>query len=122
MSTIRKEALNTMRNRPIIPVTAPSQKISDIYGTNVFNQKAMREFLAEDVYKSLLNTIEHGGRIEGTIADQVAAGMKNWAMTKGATHYTHWFQPLTGATAEKHDAFFSLQLFVRDWLYCYFAL
>ena len=108
MSTIRKEALNTQRNRPSIPVTAPSSKISDIYGTNVFNQKSMREYLAEDVYKSLLQTIEHGGRIEGNIADQVATGMRNWAMAKGATHYTHWFQPLTGATAEKHDAFFSL--------------
>lgn len=108
MSTLRKESLSSMRSRPIIPVNAPGGKVSDLFGANVFNKKAMREYLAEDVYKSLLNTIELGGRIDSNIADQVAAGMKNWAISKGATHYTHWFQPLTGATAEKHDAFFSI--------------
>jgi glutamine synthetase len=108
MNTYRKEAIIHLRNRASIPVNAPGKKISEIFGANVFNKKAMREYLAEDVYKSLIHSIENGGKVDSTIAEQVAAGMKNWAISKGATHYTHWFQPLTGATAEKHDAFFSI--------------
>jgi glutamine synthetase len=108
MSTIRKEALRTVRNRQLIQVTAPTAKISQIFGENVFDRKSMREFLAEDVYESLMACIHKGTRVDKEIAQQVANGMKNWAVSKGATHYTHWFQPLTGATAEKHDAFFSL--------------
>lgn len=108
MSTIRKEALRTVRNRQLIQVTAPTAKISQIFGENVFDRKSMREFLAEDVYESLMACINKGTRIDKEIAQQAANGMKNWAVSKGATHYTHWFQPLTGATAEKHDAFFSL--------------
>lgn len=108
MSTIRKEALQTVRTRQLIQVQAPTAKISQIFGENVFDRKSMREFLAEDVYESLMACIEKGTRVDKEIAQQVATGMKNWAMSKGATHYTHWFQPLTGATAEKHDAFFSL--------------
>lgn len=108
MSTIRKEALRTVRNRQLIQVTAPTAKISQIFGENVFDRKSMREFLAEDVYESLMACINKGTRVDKEIAQQVANGMKNWAVSKGATHYTHWFQPLTGATAEKHDAFFSL--------------
>jgi glutamine synthetase len=108
MSTIRKEALQTVRTRQLLQVTAPTTKISQIFGENVFDRKSMREFLAEDVYESLMQCIEKGTRVDKEIAQQVATGMKNWAMTKNATHYTHWFQPLTGATAEKHDAFFSL--------------
>jgi len=108
MSTIRKEALRTVRNRQLIQVTAPTTKISHIFGENVFDRKSMREFLAEDVYESLMACINKGNRVDKEIAQQVANGMKNWALSKGSTHYTHWFQPLTGATAEKHDAFFSL--------------
>ena len=106
MSTIRKEALRTVRNRQLIQVTAPTAKISQIFGENVFDRKSMREFLAEDVYESLMACINKGTRVDKEIAQQVANGMKNWAVSKGATHYTHWFQPMNGYTAEKHDSFF----------------
>ncbi|MFH1416087.1 MAG: glutamine synthetase III [Elusimicrobiota bacterium] len=83
------------------------QTIADIYGENVFSLKNMRNFLSEDAYKSLRATIKEGKTIDPKIADEVADAMKVWAVSKGATHFTHWFQPLTGATAEKHDSFIS---------------
>lgn len=83
-----------------------NQKISDIYGENVFHAEVMREYLPSEAYKSMMEAVQSGTRLDRRIADQVASAMKDWAITKGATHYTHWFQPLTGATAEKHDAFF----------------
>ncbi|MBF0386136.1 MAG: glutamine synthetase III [Candidatus Omnitrophica bacterium] len=79
--------------------------ISDFYGENVFSLKTMRNYLSEKAYKSLSNTIKTGGELDPSIADEVADAMKTWAISKGATHFTHWFQPLTGTTAEKHDAF-----------------
>src|SRR5690606_12661171 len=81
-------------------------KISEIFGQSVFHSEVMREYLPSEAYKSMQEAIENGSRLDRRIADQVASAMKDWAITKGATHYTHWFQPLTGATAEKHDAFF----------------
>ncbi len=81
------------------------QNITDLYGRNVFSLKVMRNYLSEKAYKSLSTTIKEGGRLNPEIADEVADAMKNWAISKGATHFTHWFQPLTGATAEKHDSF-----------------
>ena len=81
--------------------------VAEIFGENVFNDTVMKERLPEDVYKELKRTIEQGKELEPSIADVVAEAMKQWAIEKGATHYSHWFQPLTGATAEKHDAFIS---------------
>lgn len=78
---------------------------SDYYGENVFNIKTMRSYLSEEAYNSLLSTITEGHGLDGTIANEVAEAMKTWALERGATHFTHWFQPLTGATAEKHDSF-----------------
>ena len=83
------------------------KKISEIFGSMVFNDDVMRERLPKEVYKSLTKTIATGRTIDPSIADVVANAMKDWAVEKGATHYTHWFQPLTGVTAEKHDAFIS---------------
>ncbi|MBQ9797746.1 MAG: glutamine synthetase III [Clostridia bacterium] len=83
------------------------KKISEIFGAMVFNDDVMRERLPKEVYKSLTKTIATGRTIDPSIADVVANAMKDWAVEKGATHYTHWFQPLTGVTAEKHDAFIS---------------
>ncbi len=83
------------------------QKISDIFGENVFHAEVMREYLPREAYKSMMSAAKSGVRLDRGIADQIASAMKDWALTKGATHYTHWFQPLTGATAEKHDAFFT---------------
>jgi glutamine synthetase len=79
---------------------------SEMFCANVFNKHAMRQFMTKEAFVSVQSAIVDGVKIERKIADQVAAGMKDWALSKGATHYTHWFQPLTGATAEKHDAFF----------------
>ena len=85
----------------------PDNNIYDLYGSMVFNDEAMRRRLPKEVYKSLTRTIATGGTIDASIADVVANAMKDWAIEMGATHYTHWFQPLTGVTAEKHDAFIS---------------
>ena len=81
------------------------KRIPDIFASRVFSEDVMREKLPKDVYRSLINTIAMGKEIDATIADVVAGAMKDWAIEQGATHFTHWFQPLTGVTAEKHDAF-----------------
>ena len=82
-------------------------KVTEIFGENVFNDAVMQERLPKKVYRELKKTIQEGKELETSIADVVAHEMKEWAIEKGATHYSHWFQPLTGATAEKHDAFIS---------------
>ena len=84
-----------------------TKKIPELFGSMVFNDDVMRQRLPKEVYKALTKTIEKGRTIDPSIADVVANAMKDWAIEKGATHYTHWFQPLTGVTAEKHDAFIS---------------
>ncbi|MET7000599.1 glutamine synthetase III family protein [Chitinophaga defluvii] len=84
-------------------------KITDMFGSNVFTGKVMREHLNDEAYKSLMNSIKNGTKIDRKMSEQIASGMKAWAMKKGVTHYTHWFQPLTGTTAEKHDSFFTLK-------------
>ncbi len=86
------------------PAGGAAARISSIFGADVFSARVMRERLPKDVYKRLLPTITHGSKLDPDVADVVAAAMKEWAMEHGATHYTHWFQPLTGQTAEKHDA------------------
>lgn len=87
-------------------VNYPSAKVSDYYGVHVFDKNAMSQYMPKDIYKAVVSAIEQGTRVERKITDLVASSMKSWAMEKGCTHYTHWFQPLTGTTAEKHDAFF----------------
>ena len=81
--------------------------IPELYGSLVFNDKVMRERLPKDIYKALHKTIQNGTHLELDVADVVAAAMKEWAVENGATHFTHWFQPMTGFTAEKHDSFIS---------------
>ena len=105
MSTLRFHALKQSLDRLPIPITG-EVKQSDIFGANVFGFKTMRQFLTKEAFNSLMRAIDKGDKINRSIADQIASSMKDWAMAKGVTHYTHWFQPLTGATAEKHDAFF----------------
>jgi glutamine synthetase len=106
MAYLRFKALEQVSNRIPVKVTLPSPKVSDFYGSNVFGVEAMKNTLSGNVYKRVLAAVEHGEKIDGPTADAVASAMKAWAMEKGVTHYTHWFQPLTDATAEKHDAFF----------------
>jgi glutamine synthetase len=105
MSIFRFEALKQAANRKPVEV-AELDKKSTIFASNVFSNKAMRQHLTSESYKAVKNAIDHGTKIDRKLADSIAIGMKDWALTKGVTHYTHWFQPLTGTTAEKHDAFF----------------
>ncbi len=86
-----------------------SGKITGSFGSNVFTLKTAREFLSDEAYKSLVSSIKNGQKIDRFMANQIATGVRAWAETKGVTHYTHWFQPLTGSTAEKHDSFFTLK-------------
>jgi glutamine synthetase len=79
--------------------------VPEIFGSMVFNQSVMKEMLPEETYNALKNTMEDGTPLDLEAANQIAEAMKNWAISKGATHYSHWFQPLTGITAEKHDSF-----------------
>ncbi len=106
MSSLRFQALNAVLTRTIPEVTQPTVKISDFFGANVFDKKKMKEYLSKEALQSIMNSIELGEPIHRDVAEQIASAMKAWSISKGATHYTHWFQPLTGTTAEKHDSFF----------------
>ncbi|HOZ97026.1 MAG TPA: glutamine synthetase III [Niabella sp.] len=86
-----------------------SPKITSIFGSHVFNLKTAREYLSDEAYKSIVASIKSGQKIDRSMASNIANGMRAWAESKGVTHYTHWFQPLTGTTAEKHDSFFTLK-------------
>jgi glutamine synthetase len=106
--TIRQEAVAAIAARPYAPfVNSTAKPPEELFGAEVFGFAAMKTHLPKHVFKSLKSTVENGGPLDPSIADVVAAAMKNWAVSKGATHYAHVFQPLTGATAEKHDSFLS---------------
>lgn len=107
MSRMRTEAIKESMNRSAIPVEKTGRR-SEIFGSHVFGQERMRQYLTRDALNSVNAAISSGSKIDRRMADQIAEAMKAWAISMGATHYTHWFQPLTGATAEKHDAFFDL--------------
>lgn len=106
MSNYRFQALAQIDARRPKEVSGVGERVSDYFGANVFNYYKMREYLTDDVYEKLMACVEQGTRLDRQIADHIASAMKEWAIQKGATHYTHWFQPLTGTTAEKHDSFF----------------
>lgn len=106
MAYLRFEALKKLNDRPRIPVEMPGAKVSDFYGNHVFGAEQMRATLAPAVYKKVSAAIKNHEKIDEPTADMIAAAVKTWAMAKGATHFTHWFQPMTGGTAEKHDSFF----------------
>ncbi len=105
MSTYRITAIEDVLERAPKVLETPSRKISEYYGDHAFTLSAMREYLTEEAYDHVVSASQDGIRIERKIADQVASSLKEWSMARGATHYTHWFQPLTGSTAEKHDSF-----------------
>ncbi len=106
MATIRFKALEELFARQALTIDLPANKTSEYFGINVFDKRKMKEYLSNEAYNNVINAIEKGSRIDRKIADQVSTGIKAWAIDRGVTHYTHWFQPLNGATAEKHDAFF----------------
>lgn len=107
MTTFRKSALDRAQSRVVKTNSEIKEKISEYFGCNVFNKKAMKQFLSEEAYRELQECVNTSKKIDYRLADHIASAMKSWALSKGVTHYTHWFQPLTGATAEKHDAFFT---------------
>lgn len=105
MSTLRFKVVETAFNRKAVKFEAPKEATSSYYGKYVFSRKKMYDYLPKDTYESLINAIDNKEPLSRNIADSVAEGMKQWALDNGAKHYTHWFQPLTDGTAEKHDAF-----------------
>ena len=105
MSYTRFDAVEEAFVRPPVKAVPPAPATSDYFGCYVFNRKNMRKYLSSDTRQKVYESIEQGVTLNRDVAEQVAAGMKRWAMDMGATHYTHWFQPLTGGTAEKHDSF-----------------
>ena len=109
MENLRFKAINDLSSTDKGVDVSGSAKITAIFGDNVFTIKTAREFLSDEAYKSLVNSIKGGKKIDRAMANQIAAGMRQWAESKGVTHLTHWFQPLTGTSAEKHDSFFTLK-------------
>lgn len=105
MSLNRQQALHEVLDRVPNHRERPANKISEYFGENVFNLHVMRSYLPDEAYDGIVEAMEKGTPISRKVADQTASAMKEWAISRGATHYTHWFQPLTGSTAEKHDSF-----------------
>ena len=108
MSSLRFKAIDNLTTTPESQIPGAA-KITAIFGENVFTLKTAREFLSDEAYKSLQSSIKGGKKIDRVVANQIASGMRQWAEAKGVTHFTHWFQPLTGTTAEKHDSFFTIK-------------
>lgn len=102
---LRFKMVEAALNHTAVEVEAPSTRPSDYFGVKVFGRNVMRKYLDKPTYDALLNTMDNGTPLSLELADSVAAGMRQWALDNGADHYTHWFQPLTGGTAEKHDSF-----------------
>ncbi|MFM9908831.1 MAG: glutamine synthetase III [Chitinophagaceae bacterium] len=109
MENLRFKAINDLSTQVKEVIVGSSAKITAIFCENVFTIKTAREFLSDEAYKSLLTSIRGGKRVDRAVANQIAAGIRQWAESKGVTHYTHWFQPLTGTSAEKHDSFFTIK-------------
>lgn len=109
MSSLRFPALQELASEEKKIGHYNGKRISSMFNSNVFTGRTMREYLSDEAYKSLMASIKAGEKINRRMADQIAAGMKAWAEERGVTHFTHWFQPLTGTTAEKHDSFFTIK-------------
>jgi len=110
MLHLRLKALEEINNKsPLVNPKWTGKKVADVYGDNVFGDSQLKAKLHTSSYKAFKKALEEGGHLEGAIADEIANAMKDWAVSKGATHFTHWFQPLTGLTAEKHDSFISFK-------------
>jgi glutamine synthetase len=109
MQSLRSHALENLTSNPVEVTVSGSSKITAIFNENVFTLKVARQFLSDEAYKSLIASVKSGKKIDRAMGGQIANGVKAWAESKGVTHYTHWFQPLTGLSAEKHDSFFTLK-------------
>ncbi|MEJ7646881.1 MAG: glutamine synthetase III [Chryseolinea sp.] len=106
MAQLRFEALKKLSNRTRVPVESPNNNVSKFYGENVYGAEQMRGTLSPAIYKKVSSAIKNHEKVDEVTADAVASAAKSWAIAKGASHFTHWFQPMTGGTAEKHDSFF----------------
>ena len=109
MQSLRLNALHELFSHSRSYEVPASKKITSFFGENVFDLKKAREFLSDEAYKSLVSSVKNQTKIDRKMGDQIASALKSWAESKNVTHYTHWFQPLTGSTAEKHDSFFTLK-------------
>ncbi len=109
MNSLRFDAIKNITNSSVAQSTKTADKITSVFNENVFTLKTARHYLSDEAYKSLLSSIKGGKKIDRTMGSNIANGLKAWAEEKGVTHFTHWFQPLTGLSAEKHDSFFTLK-------------
>ena len=105
METLRFQVVGEAFKKKPLDVKTPADRPAKYFGQKVFNREKMYKYLPKDVYEKMIDVIENGARLDCEVADAVAVGMKQWATENGVTHYTHWFQPLTEGTAEKHDSF-----------------
>ena len=105
MANLRFQAVEKASSKQPLDVKVPAERPCEYFGKKVFNREMMYKYLPKDVYEKMIDVMDNGARLDRKIADAVAAGMKQWATEQGVTHYTHWFQPLTEGTAEKHDSF-----------------
>ena len=105
MTNLRFDAVASASRKRPVEVISPVERPSEYFGRKVFNRAKMYKYLPADVYEKMVDVIDNGATLDRSIADEVAKGIKQWADENGVTHYTHWFQPLTEGTAEKHDAF-----------------
>ena len=105
MANLRFQVVEEAFKKKPLDVKAGSERPYEYFGKKVFNREKMYKYLPKDVYEKMIDVIDNGARLDRKIADAVAAGMMQWAKENGVTHYTHWFQPLTEGTAEKHDSF-----------------
>ena len=105
METLRFQVVGKAFKKKPLDVKTPKERPADYFGCKVFNREKMYKYLPKDVYQTMMDVMDNGARLDRTVADAVAQGMKQWAVENGVTHYTHWFQPLTEGTAEKHDSF-----------------
>ena len=112
MNSLRFNAINNLANTQApVPVSNPA-RVTAVFNENVFTLKTARHYLADEAYKSLVASVRGGKKIDRSMGNQIANGLRAWAESKGVTHFTHWFQPLTGLSAEKHDSFFTLKAMV----------
>ena len=107
MNFLRKKSLETLFDKQP-RLFQNNQKYSSIFASHVFTESTLEEYVNKEAFNEISHSIQKGSKISRPLADQIASSIKAWALSKGVTHYTHWFQPLTGGTAEKHDAFFDL--------------
>ena len=105
MEALRFQVVGEAFKKKPLDVKTPSERPAKYFGKKVFNREKMYKYLPKDVYEKMIDVMDNGARLDRQIADAVAEGMKQWAIDSGVTHYTHWFQPLTEGTAEKHDSF-----------------